>query len=137
MTVLDIIGSRLSADCLLILVSAVLTACKSTVVAACISIRGAVFLFFHDLFISLLDFLELLFRLFFVWIIDICIRMIFPAQFPVCLFDFFIGCIPGNAKDTVWIKHFLSPALSSSYRTLLQICTRLRNTEYSAVYRYI
>ena len=36
------------------------------------------------------------------------IRMIFPGQIPVSLFDFLIGGGPGNSQDLVWIVHSVS-----------------------------
>ena len=38
----------------------------------------------------------------------IIVRMIFPGQIPVSLFDFLIGGGPGNSQDLVWIVHSVS-----------------------------
>ena len=51
---------------------------------------------FHNLLISLLYFLKSFLRLFLMWIIDISIRVILPAERLICFFYFFIFYILNN-----------------------------------------
>ena len=51
-----------------------------------------IFPFLHNLLISLLYLFEAGFRLVFVGIVDIRIRMIFPAQGAVCFLYLFVRC---------------------------------------------
>lgn len=58
-----------------------------------------------------LNLLELFFCLRFIWIVDVCVRMIFAAQLPIGLLDFLIGGIPRNTQNLIGICHsnFLFP----------------------------
>src|SRR5699024_8023677 len=64
-------------------------------------------LFLHHLLISLLN----LFEFFFIrlWIVQIGIRMIFPAQFLICFFYLFFRSIPRYSENFIWISHVFLP----------------------------
>ena len=61
-----------------------------------------------DLLVSGVDILHLLLRQIGQRAVMIIVRMIFPGQIPVSLFDFLIGGGPGNSQDLVWIVHSVS-----------------------------
>ena len=61
-----------------------------------------------DLLVSGVDILHLLLRQISQRAVMIIVRMIFPGQIPVSLFDFLIGGGPGNSQDLVWIVHSVS-----------------------------
>ena len=66
---------------------------------------GSVFLFIHDLLVGLLNLFEFFLRLSFIGVVDIGVRMIFPAQCPVCFFYFLSAGISGNTQHFIWILH--------------------------------
>ena len=61
-----------------------------------------------DLLVSGVDILHLLLCQIGQRAVMIIVRMIFPGQIPVSLFDFLIGGGPGNSQDLVWIVHSVS-----------------------------
>ena len=61
-----------------------------------------------DLLVSGVDILHLLLRQIGQRAVMVIVRMIFPGQIPVSLFDFLIGGGPGNSQDFVWIVHSVS-----------------------------
>ena len=67
--------------------------------------------FLHNLLVRLLNFLKFFLCLRLVRIIDICIRMIRPAQLPVCLFNLVLGRILWYSQYIVWIFHNLFSSL--------------------------
>ena len=79
--------------------------CASTALIA-VAFRS----FLHNLLVSLLYFLKPLLRLILVRIIDICVRMIFPAQGLICFFYILFRCASGNAQDLIRVTHVLPPA---------------------------
>ena len=56
--------------------------------------------FIHDLFVRLLHLFEFFFCFCFIRIIDIGIRVIRPAEFSVCFFDFIVRSPAGHAQHT-------------------------------------
>ena len=61
-----------------------------------------------DLLVSGVDILHFLLRQISQRAVMVIVRMIFPGQIPVSLFDFLIGGGPGNSQDLVWIVHSVS-----------------------------
>ena len=77
----------------------------------------------HDLFVSLLDLLELFFSLCGVRIVDVCIRMVSPAELAVGFFHFFVGRGGRNAEDLIRIKyHGCPPFLRTGLPAARQTC---------------
>ena len=86
--------------------------------------------FVHDLLIRLLDLLEFFLRLIFIGIVHIGVRVIFPAQRAVGLFDLLVRRVPGHAQRLIWVTHF--PAFPFSGHARSQTGTTRRNKGYCA-----
>ena len=94
-----------------------------------------------DLLISFLYELEHLFRLFFIGVIDIGIRVIFLAQRAVCFLDLLVGSIPFNAENFIRVTHPVKsfprkPAPPFFSCVFLQTYTIFQNTVYFEGYQY-
>lgn len=83
-------------------------ACRSAICRACtitVASGSSLLFFLHNQIIGLLHLFETFFRLIFVRIVDICIRMILPAQCTVCFLYLFIRSATADAEHLIWICH--------------------------------
>src|SRR5699024_836198 len=117
-----IISAIISAITAVSIRAAVTAAAIGTAVASLGTVGGcSVFLLLHDLFICLLYLLEFLFCFCFIGIIDIGVRMVFPAQRTVSFLDFLRTGIPGHSQHLIWICHQCFFSSSSLSRLRLSI----------------
>ena len=81
-------------------------AIRTAVSGRTVSAKTALLLFFlHNLVICLLYFLKTLFSLLSVWIVDICIWVVFAAQGTICFLYFFIRCTGPDAQYVIRVSH--------------------------------
>ena len=72
-------------------------------------------LFIADLLIGCLHLFEFLFGFCFIWIVYICIRVIFPAERAVSFFNFLVARIMRNTQHFIRICHITNtPACTAA-----------------------